>query len=410
MEHANALADNGKNRVLYWTPWGASPFPRFTDYAIGLGFEHIEKEGKYKYLDECAKEADIFVNFDCYQNDIMQLLKLAYPNKGFFCAGKGAILEDNRLGLKKIVAKLGLPMQKYQAVKGISKLKEHISKNPKSYIKTDIFRSEESGISSFFAKNLDTEQEIFKEISKTFGPFDEKLDFCVEESIKSDVETGFDGFIANGQVIDKCQQAYEYSKACYLGKVTTYNDLAIPLKDTISRFLPVFKLLGYTGAFSTEEKIVSPINHYLLDVCARLPAPCGLVYLLAKNFPDLVKNMALNKPATLDLPYKYVGSVPLTSSHAKKNWVRMLLKNEDRQFIKFKAACCVDGKYFAVPGNEYSTIAVLIAGGSSVEEVVKKLEELAERIDAYGIDTDDVHGLIKIKEIIEKGKRVGIPF
>lgn len=407
LEQASALTDHGKNRVLYWTPWGASPFPKFTDYAIGLGFDQVEKA---KYLDEAAKQADAFISFDCYMQDIMQLLKLAYPKKGFLCAGKGAILEDNRLGLKKIVKKLGLPMQKYEHVKGITNLKEYISKNPKSFIKTDIFRSEESGFSSFFAKNEDTEQEIFKEISKTFGPFDEKIDFCVEEAINTSVEAGFDGFVANGVPVSKCLQAYEYSKACYLGRVVEYKDLAVPLKETMDKFIPVFKILGYNGGFSTEEKILSPINHKLLDVCARLPSPCGLVYLLAKNFPEFIKNMALGKPAYLDIPHKYLGAVPLSSGHARKNWLRMLVKKEDREFIKFKAACAVDGKYFAVPGIEYTTVATLIAGGNTVDEVVEKLEELAGRIDAYGIDTDDVHGLIKIKEIIEKGKKVGIPF
>ena len=47
VEQAAALADGGKNIVWYYTPW-QNRLPKYSEYAIGKYFEHIEKVFYYE--------------------------------------------------------------------------------------------------------------------------------------------------------------------------------------------------------------------------------------------------------------------------------------------------------------------------------------------------------------------------
>ena len=51
VHQAEALADGGKNRVKYYTPWPGRE-PHYKDYCIGKNFGHLEKELYFeKFID-----------------------------------------------------------------------------------------------------------------------------------------------------------------------------------------------------------------------------------------------------------------------------------------------------------------------------------------------------------------------
>ncbi len=404
VEIAEALSDNGKNKVFYHTSW-ASAFPSWVNYAPGLNFEHLQKE-KWLYKME---EVDCIVFPDVHSGDLCYFARKLFPKKSIFGNGKGEILEANRLGLKKILEKLNLPVQHYEHIVGMPKLKEYIKKNPDKFIKTDIFRSEERGMNSFHAKNFDTSEEIFKQISYAFGPFDEIVDFIVEDRIPTDVEVGIDGFYSAGIGYgENMFVGYEHNKACYLGKLTPYKDIPIPLKETLDKFKPVLDMLDYRGAISTEEKIVDKIKHYFLDICARFLSPSEVMYSLCKNYPQMIMDIGSNKPFKIDIPWKYVACSPIDSTHAENHYVRTLVDTKDRKNIKFKTVGCVGKAYYAIPGNE--TVAVAIGYGNTIDEAIKMSIHYSEKVSGYGVSNLVVRDFEEIKSKIMKGKKVGIDF
>ncbi len=126
VEHANALWKNKDDRVLYFTPW-ANAFPKYIDYAVGKNFEHLEK---ILYFWDYVDKADCIVFFDVHGNDIANYLKKIYPDKSIYGSGLGERLENNRWALKKVIKKLGLPLQKSVHLKGVTELRNYLKTNP----------------------------------------------------------------------------------------------------------------------------------------------------------------------------------------------------------------------------------------------------------------------------------------
>ena len=63
---------------------------------------------------------------------------------------------------------------------------------------------------------------------------------------------------------------------------------------------------------------------------------------------------------------------------------------------------------YAVCGEDH--VAVVIAGGDTVDEVIKGLYKNADAVDSCDMDKKPLKDIEKIKEIIEKGEEVGISF
>ena len=57
---SEALSDEGKNRVLYATPWETKD-PHFRDFVVGKGFGHLEK---VMYPEDYYEKADSIIFWD----------------------------------------------------------------------------------------------------------------------------------------------------------------------------------------------------------------------------------------------------------------------------------------------------------------------------------------------------------
>jgi len=408
LEQANALAEGGKNEVIYCTPW-ASAYPKFADFCIGLDFEHVRKADKHGnplLFWDWVEWADCVVSFDVHQNDELAYIRNKYPNKSTWGSGLGERLEADRIALKQWIKAIGLPMQKYAVVEGLTKLREYIKTNPDKFVKMNIFRGD---MESFHAKDAEFNDLQFDKMAVAYGPKKESIKFMVEDMIDTDVEIGYDGFFNGMNYADKCFVGYEFHKNAYLAKVTDFEDLPDQIYETMDAFTPVLQKLDFRGALSTEEKIVSKTEHYFLDICSRLPSPLSQLYpVMIKNWAEVVYKFGLKQDVELDIENRYVGAIALESEYAKDNFLRIDVDKKNRDKIRFQSACMNAGKYYAVKGN--SNVCVLVAGGDSVDDVLSKLKDYAKLVDGHGIDKDDVNGMDVMKEIIEKGKQVGIDF
>jgi hypothetical protein len=401
-EQANGLADGGKNKVYYWTPWQTA-FPKFKDYAIGLNFDYLEK---VLYPADYFDEVDVIVNFDVHFNDIIKFLR----SKGYTCfgSGEGEKIENHRFLLKEIQKKVGLKVYPYLKIKGISNLKNYLEKHGDRYIKIDIFRDD---IESFYAKDFKSVELLLDEAESALGPFKDEFFFLVEKAIKEEngkrvSEPGIDTFFSPAQgFVYPCLWGWEIEKSCYLSKVADEEEVPEQLKETLDKLAPVLKEMDYRSAFSTEEKVLEDGSHYLLDVCSRLPAPLSALYPAAmENWPEVVYKIAKNIPVIPRWKGKYVGAVPLSSSHAENNWLKLDFNQQLREHIKLRVPTRIGNQYYAVKGM--SVVYVLVAWGDTPEDVVEQLKDLVEEVEAYKLDTNEVYGLDKALEEMEKMKEM----
>lgn len=402
VEHCNALAKNGKNEVLYWTPWETS-YPAFEDYAPGEGFGYLKKV-KYLFeaIDQLDKEKDIIVNFAVGNNDLIYFLR----KNGYICLGSGKAehLEQERWTLKKMLQAAGLQVNHAVKIKGTKNLRLYLQTNKDKYIKVDTFRKD---IESFYAKDLESVDLLIGDIEAFLGPFKDNFEFIVEDSIHTDFEFGVDTFFTGGEYLKPYFLALEYQKMSYIAKVV--EELPPVLNETMQKMKPIFTKLDYRGPMSTEEKIVNEKEHYFLDFCARLLYPASAFYIEAiRNWPEVVEAMARGKNIRLDVREKYWGAVPLSSSHAKKHWLTLDFPIELKKYIKLCVASKINGKYYGVKGSEI--IAVIVAGGNSIQEVIEKLKKYAKEISAYGLENASVNSLDKMEKIMNDAKQVGIFF
>src|ERR1700687_3581044 len=87
---ANALADGGKNEVLYFTNWAAAAYPVLQDYGPGTGYDHLKKV--LRLFDVDFDSVDCVINFDVGFNDFINYLRKEYPEKSIVGSGKGEVL------------------------------------------------------------------------------------------------------------------------------------------------------------------------------------------------------------------------------------------------------------------------------------------------------------------------------
>ena len=232
----------------------------------------------------------------------------------------------------------------------------------------------------------------------------------MDKKIDSVVESGIDAFFAPGcDYFNKCFIGYEYNKGPNLVRVCDTDDMPDLIEETMSAFLPILEKMDYRGPLSTEEKITKDGKHYLLDWCSRLLAPGSSIYPWAiKNWQELMYKIGRCEPCEIDIPYKYIGTLPLFSSKGEKKYNRVDIDPKYREQIRY-ASVCSDGKnFFAVKGQE--KMAVCIAGADTWEEVLDKLRELWQYVDCDGKEESFVGELDNFEGVIKKGESCGIKF
>ena len=407
-----ALSEDGKNSVLYFTPW-ATRAGKYAEYSIGKYFPNIEKVYEFeKYLDEGLKEGNCIVNFAVENNGLIGWLRDKYPDASIVGSGNGSILEDDRVKLKKCIEAFGLQTQKYDVVFGLKDLREYIKKNPKRYIKINRFRGD---CESFFAKDYDTVKIKLDKLQVVLGPHADDnnpktaFPFICEESIDSEIEVGCDLFFSGSDYIRPYLYGYEISKGPYIGRIV--DELPIALQETMDCFAPLLEKFKWRGPVSTEEKVVSKDENYFLDICSRLPSPLSVAYPhLIKNWAEAIYLIGKGEEVEFDIDYKYVAVCPFRDVDAREDFVRVNIKKGHEKDCSLLMACGDEkGGLYAVKGLE--EVGAAIALGNSVDEVIKKLEENAEYIENPGMDKDVIFGIgDKMKEIIAKGEEVGINF
>lgn len=400
VEHAKRLAQDG-HEVYYFNEW-VEPLPKFSRYAIGLGFEGVEKvKSFFRYVDDVDLIAFIFLG----RGDMADWLR----EKGYrvYGAGLGEKLETDRLYAKKIQKKIGLPTQSYKVFNDVDDVLNYIKKSgEKKVVKINIFRGD---LETLKATDYESAAMVLNGFKATLGPFSKHFEFLVEDWIDDVVcEAGFDLFF-NGQQFLKPYLWGYLSGRFYIGKYE--NELPEPLAMVAEKITPILRGLNYRGAISTEVMMTKNGTPYVLDWTCRMPYPLSYIYTKSlNNYSDVIWACSKGDNIEIDNAGKYVGYMQLLTSPTSpiKSWIKVDAPNF--KDIKLKQPSKVKDSIYTMPGEELE-VAVPVSAGASVKGVLQNLEDIGEGIKSVTIDTEEILGSkMKVLETIKNGRSVGLEF
>jgi hypothetical protein len=394
---ARRLADDG-NRVIYYTEWMELK-PKFARYAVGLGYPGIEKP-KEKFI-TLLDEADCLVFYDTGYGDMIQ----GFRDKGYtvFGSGAGEILEVNRGYAKAVQRQVGLPVQGYRIINGIDNVLNYIKKNPKKYVKINIFRGDRE---TFYAEDAKSAEATLNVLRPKLGPFEASFEFLVEDKIPDVVvETGFDLFFNGHDYLRPYMWGY-LKEGVYVGKFT--NELPEMIDTVAQAMKPIFTQFNYRGMISCEILVTKDRKFYLLDWTCRGPYPMGALYTYAiKNYTDVIIGCARGEDVKIETRATFVGAMDAKSSHATENWIKVSYPPEFVNQIRVQGAKFEDEEHAPPMGDPI--FAEIITAKNSIDAVIDDLNKLASEItatDYEGAEADDR----KLKKIIKDGESVGLKF
>ncbi|HTB31414.1 MAG TPA: hypothetical protein VK808_05265 [Bacteroidia bacterium] len=390
-EHARRLAQDGHS-VRYFTPFFGA-YPKFEQYAPGLGFEDEGVEKVMTFFDNVAW-ADLICFFDVGTGDIADYLRVKNPDKAIFGSSlKGDRLENNREFTRKIQEKIGLPVQESEVVKGISALREYLKKHPDKYVKLDIFRGD---MDSFEAKSYPMVEGYLDQLEVSLGPFNEIYNFLVEDKIEGE-EPGFDLYYYGKGWVKPMLWGIEQSKESYVGIYT--NKLPKPLALVADKIGGVLQKLDYRGAMSIEARVTKEGKPYLIDICSRYPAPLSALYTLSiENYSEVIYKIAKGEEVTIKPLGKYVAAMPMYSNQAETNYIPLEFPQKYAKYVKFKTPAKVKGQVYGVKGSK--VVYVLVACGDDWKKLIYFLEKLSGKVDAFKLSDESLASLKKIEEKI----------
>jgi hypothetical protein len=378
--------------TIYFTPF-ATGFPQFKDYAVGLGMENITK--KPFYFHDYLRDVDMVMFADTGYGSEAHFVVKKEMKIPCYSSGLGERLEDQRLKFRAWQKSVGLPTQKTIPIKGITDLEKYCKAHPDKYVKVDRFRGDVDSFKS------DEFADVKNKILKGFGPFSDDMIFCVEDVVESDIEEplGIDAFFSHDWY-RPLLLGIEYHKACYIGKVV--NKLRPAYENLLTKLTPKLRQMDVRSAVSVEFMVGKDGKPYIIDMSCRFPFPLSASYTeFITNYSELIWRIAHKETLKLEYQSGYVGVLPIQSTNAAKDWTKLRFDHKLGKNVKLRCACRTKkDEYFAVTGID--VVYVLIAWADSIKQIVKELERLADKVHAYGLDTEITGGLHKIFKMTDK--------
>ncbi len=392
--------------VWYFSSWKEA-YPTIEMRSIGMGLEDegvIRVDDFWSYVDK----ADLIYFGDGRDGDLVDYLR----GKGYrvWGAGSGEEMEFDRVGAKEYMRHLKMPVNEYEAFKGIDALRKYLKdeKNKDKFIKSDLRGVHET----FHHEDYKLTEPVLNSIEKSLGASKNEWEFVAESPIPDAVEAGVDTVCIDGQYPEKIQWGYEVKDLGYCCRVQDYKECSKLLTDSLDKMAPYFKKKKYRGYLSTELRIGEDKKPYLIDWCMRTPSPPGeLYYELWKNFSEVIWHGANGEMIPIEYAAKYgIEAIIYSSWAAGDEWQAIHFPKEIRRWIKIKNLYKKDDTYYFIPARGgYAQIGGVVAYGNTLDECVDKLKGYSDQIKGHKIDVP-VGSVDKAKEQIEMGEKLGLKF
>lgn len=398
---AQRLADEFKT-VYYYSEW-KNAFPRSRPVAVGSGFDNIIR---LKDFWDKVDEVDIFVFPDVYYGPLQKYLRSI--GKRVFGAGMGEELELNRIGAKKIMEGLGLPVMGYEEIIGIDNLRKHLQANDDKWIKTSRWRGD---FETFHHDTYAISEVKINKIAYELGPIGDIYRFIVEDPVEPAIEIGFDGICADGQYNDPSLFGIEIKDLGFIGKVKPYNELPDAIKWVNEKLKPYFREHQYCGFWSSELRIMPDKTPHLIDPCCRTASPPGELYCeLYGNLPKMVWYAAEGIALSPKSRATYGVEIMLHSTWFDHAWLPIFIDPEIEESVKLRNRARFADADYSVP-MDYSLpeFGAVIGMGETLQEAIDEALEKCEQV--RGLDVEaKCESIDKALEEIDKLEKLGISF
>lgn len=393
-------------KVIYFCPW-AEGFPEAFKFLITDGLEEYNVEHSTTFFDKIDR-ADLLIFPDTFCWDLATfLISKGYP---VFGAGNAEVLENDRFFAKKKQKEFGLPMTSIYKTKGLKEL-ESLFKD--KGIKDCFLKL--SGIrgswETQYVKDYKMAKSFINDLSYTFNPLKDKIEFLVEQAVKGKAEIGIDTLCCDGVFPETTMYGFEVKSAgaIYLGKTDKYKNFPKVVTESTDKFSPLFKEYKCRSFLSSEIIIKDDKSGYLVEWSVRTPLPAvtPVMQELFSNLPEVIFSIGkYGKMLDLIPKAKYGVGVPISSDYAREHWVELDTQLPFEIFKPIKIIR-VDKTNFSIP--QYTTLGTVVAIGNSIDECIKKVGESLGKVDAPDCDKT-IGGIDKIRKELETAKGLGINF
>ena len=370
---------------------------------IGRNVENIIRVEEYERY---KSEIDIFCFTDIHLSGTQEQLR----SEGFPVFGSGTFgqLESNRLGFKKLLESLELPVNEYEIAEGINELEEKLKVLDDRYIKSSLRLDMET----WHHQNYILSKMELKEMENDMGIYENQETYIIDSPIKAVGEVGYDGFCINGTYPIETLCGIEIKDAGYVGRIIRYKDLPKQITESLDKLAPIFQNGNYMGAISTEVRVDKNKVGYFTDLTARFPEPpTSLMLELYTNFSEIIWDVANGIVPKIEYKYNWGVELILKSESAKTKPVAIQFPDEYKNFIKLKNLVIDDdGTYFysdnGVPMQE---IGACIGLGRTLDEAIKMAKEVAQSIKGFDVKIN-IDSIEDAQDEIQELRKNGIRF
>lgn len=366
-------------RVLYYCPYETS-FVKHNPYIVGIGIPGVERIFNiWDHFDDVDLWYFSDLHFGPFQSWLRDQGKLV------FGAGRGEDMEFYRARMKRHQKNLGLPLNEYEEVVGITALKECLKDKTDVWVKSDFFRGDNE---TFHFERMELCEEVLLGLETDLGANRENQIFVVEKPIENAVEYGYDGFCVDGKYPSKTMFGIEVKDAGYASVFTDYERLPKPLKELNEKLSPTFMGYGYRGWYSCEMRAPSKDMAILTDMtCRNAEPPTSLAIEMLKDYCLYIWQVAYGMVPNVESNYKYGVQIVIKSEWAKTKPQPIYFPEKYNDFIKIKNLYIDDGirKFVPQDGIEMAEIGAVLGVGSTLKEAINMAKKIAKEVEGYGI-------------------------
>lgn len=384
-------------KVYYYNAAQKSAFPMSKNAWVGYGLENIEQVDDFWDV-----EADLYVFPELYDADLQD--KLVSEGRRVWGLRRAEVLELDREFLRETMIQMDMPVPETTIIHGLATLREHLQEVENKFIKISYYRGDAE---TFRHINYDLTKPWLDDMESKLGTQADDQDFFVEDPIEG-IEGGIDTYTVDGQLPSIVGCGFEIKDAAYLGRFV--EEVPAPLKQVNDKLSILLKRAGSRGFFSTEVRVDSKGDPYLIDFCGRCGSPPTEVLVEAyENFSEILWEGADGRLVEPVITGTHFGLVMIHNNWAAKGkWISLQVPKESEQWIKIKNHAMKDGVHYSVPNIvDLAEIGAIVAIGSSFEDVVSKLQALADDVKGYELDIK-IDSLTEALDTVEEARSYGI--
>ena len=377
--------------------------PRMKEDMIGSGLDGVEKIDDFE---EYKDKADLIVFPGEFEGEICD--RMWKEGRRAFGSGMSAELEINRILFLDTLKKVGLPVIKTYRAEGIEDAEQYLKKHDdrRFWIKTPYVRGEFDTVKF---DNMITFKSWFNKLRNTLGAGGAaKIELLIQDDYPAVVEGGGDRYIVKGKRTPKGTIGYEEKDKWYIYKVVS--EFPKIIDDIDKKMEPEFERLGYSGAYSTEDRINESGQIRFTDLTARFGSPPGQgLCETYETFAQDIYDVANGDMPKMEEKKPYGAIIILDSFWNREQEICVDFPKEIQKNVKLSHSYKHDGHYYCLPNESSGCFGAVVSQGKTIKEAIDKCNEYAEQIICLDLTYHKIH-YDKAAKPIKDGRRFGLEF